>query len=80
MAKYKTIVDLAKGFKAGELEGWKFMLDNDNTSLWWWGDGPETFEFEDEKNRESKELWDSKMPSEVLDEALAALGIPSEGV
>ncbi|KKM19750.1 hypothetical protein LCGC14_1652490 [marine sediment metagenome] len=87
MAKYKNIQELADAFKAGKLEGWVLMVDNDCTSLDWRGPQPEGIKpdtpaggaFEEQKYNEGHELWDG---SEVyiLDQALTAAGIPNEGV
>ena len=87
MSKYKNIKELATGFKKGELDGWVLMVDNDSTHLIWIGDRPENMaddsdeaeEFADKKYDEGKELWRSP-DVYILDQALAAAGIPNEGV
>jgi len=86
MAKYKNIQELANAFKSGKLEGWVLMVDNDSTHLDWRGECPdyEKFpdafeEFQDKKYDEGQKLWDGSEPY-ILDEALAAAGIPNEGV
>ena len=87
MSKYNNIQDLANGFKSGELKGWILMVDNDSTHLHWMGDRPEHMkddsdeaeEFADKKYDEGKELWDSP-DVYILDQALAAAGIPNESV
>lgn len=85
MAKYKNIQELANAFKAGELKGWVLMVDNDWSYLGWRGGLPykqdtgEAVAFEDEKYDEGKQLWDSP-DVYILDQALAAAGIPNEGV
>ena len=87
MAKYKNIVELAQGFRKGELEGWILMVDNDNTYLRWAGEQPDwntapaaAEEFQEQKNDEGDKLWDGNQEAYILDQALAAAGIPNEGV
>ena len=87
MAKYKNIRELAEAFKSGELKDWVLMVDNDSTHLRWTGGRPENIkddtdeaeDFEEQKYEESKKLWDSP-DIYILDQALAAAGIPNEGV
>ncbi len=87
MAKYKNIQELADAFKAGELKGWVLVVDNDSTHLDWRGKNPhspahesDAYEgFDDDKYEEGKLLWDSP-DVYILDQALAAAGIPNEGV
>ncbi len=85
MAKYKNIQELADAFKAGELKDWILMVDNDNTYLDWRGGCPyadgsdEARDFEDDKCGEGGLLWDSP-DVYILGQALAAAGIPNEGV
>lgn len=87
MSKYKNIQELANGFKSGVLDGWILRVDNDSTYLHWIGGRPEHIkddsdeadDFDDKKYEEGKELWDSPEVY-ILDQALAAAGIPNEGV
>ena len=85
MAKYKNIQELADAFKAGELEGWLLVVDNDSTCLQWIGETPSldaegaAEAFEDERYEAGKLLWDSP-DVYILDQALTAAGIPNEGV
>jgi len=84
MAKYRNIKELADAFKAGELDGWILMVDNDNTYLRWIGDGPpadtdEGDAFEYDKDEEGERLWGSPTVY-ILDQALTEAGIPNEGV
>ncbi len=87
MAKYKNIRELAEAFKSGELQGWVLMVDNDSTYLRWNGGGaPDHIkeldkhsEWEEQKEEEALALWDSP-DVYILDQALAAAGIPNEGV
>lgn len=82
MAKYKNIQELSDAFKAGELKGWTLMVDNDSTHLSWFGAAPsgvDAEDFEDDKYKEGKLLWDSP-DVYILDQALTAAGIPNEGV
>jgi len=86
MSKYKNIQELAKGFKSGDLKDWVLMVDNDSTYLRWIGNRPDYDKFPDEnevymeqKDDESKKLWDSP-DVYILGQALSAAGIPNEGV
>ncbi len=85
MAKYKNIQELANAFKAGELKNWVLMVDNDSTHLDWRGGNPnerdtDAYEdFWDLKYDEGKKLWNSPEVY-ILGQALAAAGIPNEGV
>ncbi len=85
MAKYKNIQELADAFKAGKLKDWVLMVDNDSTHLSWVGGNPfpqdtdAARDFEDKKGDEGDELWDSPEVY-ILDQALAAAGIPNEEV
>ncbi len=82
MAKYKNIQELADAFKAGELDGWTLMVDNDSTHLDWLLAAPSGIdeeEFQEQKYDEGKLLWGSP-DIYILDQALTAAGIPNEGV
>ncbi|KKM05491.1 hypothetical protein LCGC14_1753510 [marine sediment metagenome] len=87
MGKYKNIRELANAFKSGELSGWVLMVDNDKTHLRWIGPKPDGIEadtdagdeFEYKKSDEGYLLWNSP-DVYILDQALAAAGIPNEGV
>ncbi len=84
MAKYKNLKELSEAFRAGKLENWVLMVDNDNTYLRWVGDSPqidteEAEEFEEQKYDEARILWDSP-DVYILDQALTLAGIPNMGV
>ena len=88
MAKYKDLKELSEAFKAGELEGWMLMVDNDCTHLQYHGPLPEGMKtdtdeseaFEDKKYDEGKELYNGQGDVYILDQALTLCGIPNEGV
>ena len=82
MAKYKNIQELSDAFKAGEVEGWALMVDNDSAPLDWLlaaPSGVDEEEFQEQKYEEGKKLWDSP-DVYILDQALTAAGIPNMGV
>ncbi len=85
MAKYKNIQELANAFKAGELKDWILMVDNDSTHLSWRGGSPyadgsvEADDFENAQYDEGQSLWDSP-DVYILDQALAAAGIPNQEI
>lgn len=83
MAKYKTLKDLANGFKNGELDGWVLSLDNDNTSLSWRGGNPDDIDpddFDEQKYDEGRSLYDGHDDTYILPQALDLAGIPNEEV
>ncbi len=85
MAKYKNLKELSEAFKAGELENWVLMLDNDKTHLQYHGPLPkgvepdtnESEEFDEKKYDESEELYDGLNDVYILDQALTLAGIPN---
>ncbi len=87
MAKYKNLKELAEAFKAGKLEGWILVVDNDSTHLSWIGplpdgvenDSDESEEFEDQKYEEGRTLYDGYKDIYILDQVLALAGIPNRG-
>ena len=79
-------MELAEGFKKGELKNWVLMVDNDSTHLRWIGESPDynkypeaSEEFMEQKEEEAEALWCSP-DVYILDQALSAAGIPNEGV
>ncbi len=82
MSKYKNIHELSVAFKNGELKNWVLMIDNDNTYLSYIGPCPsgiDAEDFEEQKNDEGEQLWDSP-DVYILDQALSAAGIPNKEV
>jgi hypothetical protein len=87
MSKYKNLKELSGAFKAGELNGWMLILDNDCTYLSYRGPLPDGIEddtdasdaFESQKCDEGSELWDGNKEAYILDQALDLAGIPNEG-
>lgn len=86
MAKYKTLTELAAGFRATapDLVGYKLMLDNDCSHLGWFGDVPDDEEaaeiIYEKKYEEGKKLFSAVNGDYDLQEACEAAGIPCEGV
>ncbi len=88
MAKYKNLKELSEAFKAGELEHWVLMVDNDCTNLDYHGPLPEGVKddsdegqlFEEKKYEEGLKLYDGSDDTYILDQALELAGIPNMGV
>jgi hypothetical protein len=64
--KYRTLQDLADAYSRGEVK-YPLMLDNDSVSVW------------DDDETATEPLYEAH-PEELLEDALALLGIPHEHV
>lgn len=83
--KYSNLIELAEGFRNGDLEGYILVLDNDSSFLQWVGDNPH------EEGTDKHDRYQDKMTEKGeklflgngyrdLGDACTAAGIPNEWV
>ena len=80
--KYNSLKELATAFKAGELNGYQLMLDNDWSGLRYIGPIPEGCNpdsYQEKRNDEAREWFQGNGYTDLLD-ACAAAGISCEWV
>ncbi len=83
--RYKTMKDLAEGFRRGELKGYVLWLDNDCFGLRYDGpvpEGQDSFDYPDERTDEAQGWYRGKgyAQFDLVLELLEVVGVPTEMV